>query len=163
VNEPDDAEIDLGMLAGSLGSLLDASESTGAGWTAADYGSLLEHQLAARLSDDLSRFFTDVPAAIAGIENHTFRELLGTPCPSLPALKMVRHFAKQLITGNDGTYPDEVARVLYFASIAAAQVHGGERITKLEPVQLREGYAWARYQPWLTVDLRALFDKALVA
>lgn len=161
MNGINDAQIDLGTLAGNLHALLDANESTDAGWTESDYGSLLDHQLSSPLLDDLSSIFSDVAEVLPATNCRTFGELLFNPPSSLPALKMVRHFAKNLITRDDRSYPDEVARVLYFAAIAAAQVHRSERITKLEPHPLREGYEWARSRSWISGELRDLFDQAV--
>jgi len=163
VSDAGSKPVDLSALAGSLHALLDASDSTDAGWTEEDYGSLLEHQLSARLCEELAPIFSDVSNALADSKDQTFGDLLGAASPSLPALKMVRVFAKQMIARDDRSYPDEVARVLYFSAIAAAQIHGGERISKLEPAQLLDGYTWARGRSWLTSDLRALFDRAIPA
>lgn len=122
---------------------------------------MLRHQLDASLHEDLSLVFRSARAALADVSIRTFGELLHHPAPPVEALRMVKDFAKQLHSQARHAYPEDVATVLYFASIAAAALRAGAAISNLPASKRHEGYAWARSRTWLPTELKPLFDEAL--
>src|SRR5262249_34840287 len=105
-----------------------------------------------------------VPANFAG--------LLSQPAPPVPLLELVKDFAKkseekrkgaaaQNPAEGAGPLPANVATVLYYASIIAARVKCGVRISKWDDARLRQGAQWALEQPWVDEPLRELFRAGL--
>jgi hypothetical protein len=88
-------------------------------------------------------------------------EVLSSAAPSLEVLSQAKDFAKANYGRTDSLLPSEVSLVLYFASIVAAEVHLGKRISQLDQAALRNGCQWALGQLWLDVRLRPLFEEAM--
>ena len=144
-----------------LDGLMDDTTCARQAWTIRDYGPIIDHQLDADLSDDLLRLFPNAAETLAGLGVSTFGELLFHPTPSVPALHLVKEFAKQLGGNAWLAYPEEVANVLYFAAIAAADCHAHAAITKLPREEVLKGYRWASTRVWILARLKDLFEDAL--
>jgi hypothetical protein len=159
-NDLDAKNRDLSGLARDLNGILQDTEPSRPCWNESDYAGLLRHQLNASLANDLGTMFQDAPALVKQENGTTFGALLASANPSLPLLRMVRHFAKKLADRGDAYYPADLARVLYFSAIAAALVHSGSKITSLPIEDAQTGFQWALNCSWLTTDLKNLFKKA---
>lgn len=141
------------------GLMLRASRDCSA-WSERDLGAILIHQLDAPLESDLSLVFLNIHDAIRPVSDLTFGGILQHPHPPRAALALIKDFAKYLHRKEDADYPEQVATVLYYASIAAA-TRSGIRITSLSTDKISEGCQWALKRTWLTPDLRQLFANAL--
>lgn len=150
----------LTRMARELGGMLSEADPGRACWNVSDGEALLRHQLDARLDDDLSLCFADARAVVARSGFTTFGELLRAADPPVPPLRMVRQFAK-MMSQKKACYPEEVALVLYYAAIAAAQVRAGAHITRLSSADFRRGCRWCLARAWLDPSLRDLFAEAI--
>jgi hypothetical protein len=73
----------------------------------------------------------------------------------------VKRHARRLTSPGVSDMPAEVHRVAYFASIAAAIVRLGERITKSSPEVLRVAFEQLGLESWTEDWLHELFESAL--
>jgi hypothetical protein len=123
---------------------------------------ILQHQLAAPI-----RFELDEEVLGEG-ENpkedttpadtvQTFDELFHHCTPPLEVLRSVKDFAKANRNHPASTLPNEIATLLYFASIVVAQTRCGRRITSLSKKEIRAGVAWALAQDWVDERTKSLF------
>jgi hypothetical protein len=127
----------------------------------------LRHHLAAPAQFDLG----GLPPGQAGqLQNlsaaqslvlRSLGELLHHPSPPLPLLVFAKDFAKANMNHPESQLPPPVARLLYYASIAAALARRHERISRMPEAALRQGFAWAAGQTWIDELTRALFVAAL--
>lgn len=130
-------------------------------WTDQDYGPMIEHQMNAPLANDLAQLIPDAGDTLAETPIRTLKELFSHPHPPASILRLVKEFAKQLRRNARFAYPEHVATVLYYASIAAAESRSHTAITNLPRQEIRKGYAWSRDQSWIPPELRRLFEEAL--
>lgn len=142
-----------------LVNLMDETTSSHSAWRDGDYGAILLHQLNAAVVSDLTQLFPDVH--LDQLYDRSFRDLLLHPDPPIEALRLVKEFAKQLNHRAQLAYPQDVATVLYFASIAAAELRTGTVITELPRPEVLSGYRWAAHRPWISADIKGLFDEAV--
>jgi hypothetical protein len=133
-----------------------ALDGGGAAWRADELAAILRHQLDAHLAADLG----EMPRRS---EEVSFAQLLSEPNPPLELLERVKRFGKAHKSTPDGALPAEVATVLYFASIVAARLRCGARISELEDAALLEGMEWALAQTWLDERCAHLFREGLAA
>jgi hypothetical protein len=96
-----------------------------------------------------------------GLLLKSFLDLFLHPVPPIELLSLTKDFAKVNMEHPDSSLPHEVAAVLYYASIAAALVRLERRITQLSEAELQRGLNWAREQPWIDGQVKALLDSAL--
>ncbi len=130
-------------------------------WADRDYGPMIEHQMNAPLAGDLGQLIPDIRDTLAETPVRTFRELLLHPHPPASVLRLVKDFAKQLCRSPQYAYPEQVATVLYYATLAAAETRIHIAITNLPRSEIRRGYTWAHNRPWIPPDLSRLFEEAL--
>ena len=123
-------------------SLFDLTEPT-ADWAEADLAAMLRHQLAQPLEPD----------------GPAMRDLLEAPTPSVESLQSLKRLAKIRRAQRDAAVPQDLWRVIYFASIAAA-LRSGSRISDLTPGELRQGFQWTLARPWLDASIRSLLERA---
>jgi len=147
-----------------LAPLMDLKPEAAKLWEEKEFASVLRHQLSAPFEPDLLDFMKDPVdrRTVTGAEPNSFKtyaDLLMHPNPSVDLLEAMKDFAKACRTGSKSALPKEVATVLYYASLAAALVRCGKRITTLTDRSLREGVDWACAQPWLEESLRGLFHE----
>jgi RNA polymerase sigma-70 factor (ECF subfamily) len=88
-------------------------------------------------------------------------DVLQHPNPSLELLRIVKQFAKDNRSNPDSPLPREVATVLYYASLAAALVRYGERITRHQDAALQKGFQWALEQSWVDDATKGLFQEGM--
>lgn len=138
--------------------LIAATNGSEGGWLPVEFDAVLRHQLDAPLRTAGRQ---PPESATSAADIRTFRELFQHPQPPLGLLKQTKDFAKAHREHTNSPLPHDVATVLYYASIVAARVRLGERITSLDDAALRQGIAWGVALPWLDEGLRALFDEGL--
>ena len=91
----------------------------------------------------------------------TFGDLLFHPHPPVELLESTKAFAHKQRCRRDATIPNEVATMLYFASIAAALSRCKECITSLSSERMRAGMEWAIEQPWIEDRTAALIREGM--
>ena len=149
-----------------LAVLLDMSAVDAATWAAEELGSVFRHQLSASIEQDLSdgpmeavvraNLMTDA----RGGSLRSFGDVLRHESPPVEVLERIKQFAKVRRTEPEGSLPREVATALYYASLAAALVRCGQRITTLDDEALREGFEWGSTQDWVDDEMRQMFRNA---
>jgi len=137
-------------------------ETTRIAWRPDELGTILRHQLDARLDLDLKGLpgllGEPLPAAMAAaqVPPHSYREILGQAATPIEVLRTAKEFFKLCRNHPRSPLPPEVAMVLYFACIAVAQVRHGQRITQMDEESLRKGIAWALQRPWVDEQTRGV-------
>lgn len=81
--------------------------------------------------------------------------------PPVPLLQAAKSFARAHCTAASQTIPNEVGHVLYYASIVAALIRTGQRITELNDQELLAGIHWVLEQPWVNESIQALMREGL--
>lgn len=92
----------------------------------------------------------------------TIGQVLLSNRPVMASLMAVKHFAKRMRAGAQTDRLRQVATVLYYASIAAAELRAGSVITTLPRQAILGGYRWAWGRSWTYIPLCCLFESALV-
>lgn len=151
---------DIARTAQSLRGIMNETVDEQPCWTDKDYRGLLRHQLDAPLKDDLGALFADAADIVKKEKTTTFGALLADASPSVDLLRMVRHFAKKMGARGDDIYPAALAKIIYFAAIAAAEIHAHARISRLSDTELAAGYRWASNQEWVDPTLKKLFEQS---
>ncbi|HNQ88838.1 MAG TPA: hypothetical protein PKM73_09510 [Verrucomicrobiota bacterium] len=153
--------------AGHLSDLLGLEPGERRVWRPEDLGAVFAHQMAAPVVFDLGG--ADAPTArvlrllveAQGLLIKSFGDLFRHPCPPLELLRLTKDFAKANRDHPEAVLPVEVANALYYASIAAALVRRGTRITRLSDAALRRGFACVSAQPWVDAPMRKLLEQAV--
>ena len=148
-----------------LASLLDveavASDVSNA-WLPDELASILRHQLAVPLADDMGERVLDLDRELDsagkyhGLASQTYGRLFREPAPPIEALHLVKQFAKSGRAQRGALLPPEVATVLYYISIIVAQQRCAARITTLEEATIADGRRWILAQPWISDEIKAL-------
>jgi DNA-directed RNA polymerase specialized sigma24 family protein len=148
-----------------LAKMLEVSERREDLWDDEDLAALLRDELAQPLDTLLSQHeaaqavpsppSSDVPPPT------TLGELLQHPQPPLQTLRAVKRLARRRINTDTSFLPPDINSAIYFATIAAALVHHGERITKSDDEVLRRGFAVMLDRPWLDGTSRQLLRKGV--
>ena len=150
-----------------LAEFMDSCRSVENSWRPEDLAAIFRHQMSAPVQFDLSildpRLGEQVRllAASQGLVLKSFRDLFQHPNPPLKLLEMVKDFAKRAASSADSPLPREIATVLYYTAIAAAEIRCHARMTKLPDEELRRGLEWAICQSWLDNETRKLLSDAL--
>jgi hypothetical protein len=138
-------------------------------WRDEDLAALLKHELAAPVQVEVASLTPGTAAGLAalcgarGLLLNSFADLFSHPHPPLELLRMTKRFAKGARHHPDSPLPAQVANVLYYASIAAAMVRCGQRITELDDSSLRNGLEWCTSRDWVDAPLRGLLREAEAA
>ena len=103
----------------------------------------------------------EMSASCDGSPLVTFGDLLRHPEPPLVLVEAAKRFARKNANKDSSALPTEIATVLYFATIAAALLHHGERITRSGDDVLRYGFQLTLERPWLDETTRSLVTEAL--
>jgi len=139
-------------------------------WGPEELGAILRHQLDTPLSVDLPLSAT-APWAGPGIEPSaagaggavpgTFADLFHRPDPPTQLLWVVKDFAKANCCHPASALPNDIATLLYYASIVAARLHARQTISQLTDEELRAGVTWVLGQTWVDERTQGLFLEAL--
>ena len=89
-----------------------------------------------------------------------FDDLFHHPDPPRELLAHVKSFAKATIADEGQDMPEEVAQVLYYASIAVARQKCKEGVSDLTDEDFKAGLGWCLRRRWLDDGLRGLFEDA---
>jgi hypothetical protein len=149
-----------------LAELLARSDPEAPLWRPDELGALLQHQLCAPVEVDLGTLPPSAAQQLKGLSDaeglllKSYADLFRHPRPPLRLLRLVKDFAKAASAAPAGPVPREVAQVLYYASIAAALVRWGERITSLDDEALRCGFRWVQRLSWAEAETTALMASA---
>jgi hypothetical protein len=136
-------------------------------WRPDELGAIFRHQLSAPILVDLGGLDSGAAARLKVLSEaqnlllKSFSDLLLHPTPPIELLRLAKDFAKANMDHPDGSLPNEVSAVLYYACIAAALTRLGERISQLKDAELELGLRWAREQPWVDTNIRQLLVQAL--
>lgn len=95
------------------------------------------------------------------VSEFTLAALLCSPAPHLECLGACKDYAKACLQHPDPRFPQEIARVIYFACIAAALLRCHQRITRLEDNALLEAFKWCLGQDWCLEELSPLFHEGI--
>jgi hypothetical protein len=145
--------------------------STGGGaeplWRAEELAAVLRHQLSAPVDFEPHGGSREPHRGHArtkpGIAVANFQELFHHPNPPVELLLLTKEFAKASRVQLESLLPQEVATVLYYASIVVARTRLGKRISGLDDKTTRKGVEWVVAQPWVDERTRGLFQEGLVA
>ena len=135
-------------------------------WQESELEAIFRHQMAAPVVVELGGLDSVLAkrvrllATAQGLLLKSFRDVFRHPSPPLELLLLIKDFAKANRGHFDAVLPNEIASVLYYASIAAALVRCRERITKLTDQELLRGFGWAMKQSWLEAEMRQLLAEA---
>lgn len=136
-------------------------------WRPEELGAVFKHQMHTPIQFDLAGqdpVFRDrlrLLAASEGLLLQSFHDLFCHPHPPLHLLEIVKDFAKRLAADPHSPIPRDIARVLYYLSIATAQWRLQRRISALDTGRLARGLRWALAQPWLDRDAHEILAQAL--
>lgn len=146
-----------------LVELLDMKTEMEHHWRPEEFGAVLEHQLSAPVQMDLGGLGPELAPKIKALSEaeglllRSFADLLYHPHPPVELLRLTKDFAKANRHLSASHLPVQVATVLYYASIVAALVRCGERITRMSDGALKEGIGWVLGQRWVGDRLKELF------
>jgi hypothetical protein len=143
----------------SLAELLRVGGGADPLWRPEELAAVLRHQLAAPVEFDPP----DPATAKRKPAVANFLELFEHPHPPLELLLRTKDFAKANRGRLEGLLPQEVATVLYYASIVVARLRLGERLSDLDDQTVRKGIDWALAQPWVDGPVRRLFTEGRIA
>jgi hypothetical protein len=135
-------------------------------WLPQELRAVLVHELDKPVRFDLGALDRGIAAQIRtlaeaeGLVVKSLADLFLHPHPPLELLRLTKDFAKTHQMHPESSLPEEVAQILYYASIAAALARHEMRISQLDNQQLREGFAWASQQAWNDQRLCPLFTEA---
>jgi hypothetical protein len=90
----------------------------------------------------------------------TLNDIFTDPAPSIESLRAIKDWSRRSSRSKDSPLPLDVASLLYFASIAAAQVPRGQWISKLDPAIFGRGIEMFLAEPWLREPLRGLLQES---
>ena len=151
------------------GFLEKTADEDQASWSAHDLKAIFGHQWTTPLSVDLGGLDEALAdqvktlASAQGLLLRSFGDLLRHPNPPLALLELSKEFAKRSLYSPSPAIPHDIARALYFTSIAAALSHCKQRITTLADDDIAAGINWARSCDWVTDDARTVLQSGLAS
>ncbi|MEM6471435.1 MAG: hypothetical protein AAF802_17870 [Planctomycetota bacterium] len=115
-----------------------------------------------RQLDETRRLILAMPLSdlIGGQNSTEVHSCLARKGTSLDELNSLKDWAGQERTRDKAATPREVSDAVFFAAIAAALVHHGEKITVLNSNNLRTEFGRLGNQRWLDVEIQELSRKA---
>ncbi len=151
------------------GFLEETADADHASWSEDDLKAIFGHQWSTPLSVDLGGLDESqadrvkMLATAKGLVLRSFGDLLRHPNPPVALLKLTKEFAKRSLYSPCPAIPHDVARVLYFTSIAAALDHCKCRISTLSDDDIATGITWALSCEWITDGARRVLRAGLSA
>ncbi|MGD0388982.1 MAG: hypothetical protein ABSC42_08510 [Tepidisphaeraceae bacterium] len=150
----------------ALLTLMELREDSRQVWQPSELAAILKHQLRAPLRLALGDLSGQVVhhlelMAKAGGAPSTLDELFRQAQPSFELLDLTKRFAKSCNLDGNSPLPREIAILLYYVSIAAADMRCQKRLSKLSDESLSRGLAWCGAQTWLDEPVRLVVDEAM--
>lgn len=151
----------------SLAAFLAAGSEQERLWRPEELGAIFRHQMSAPILVDLGGFDPGTATRLKALSEaqclllRSFGDLFHHAVPPLELLTLTKDFAKANMDHPESSIPQEVAGVLYYASIATALVRLDTRISQLKDAELRRGLLWARDQSWIDGPTREILEQAL--
>lgn len=136
-------------------------------WRPEEMGALLQHQLVSPLESELRSVHTNLLKEFqrktqgADKPPRNCRELFLAKQPDPDVLRITKDFAKLCRQSDTNPVPEQIPTVIYFTSIAMAEVKCSARITSLPNSRIRSGLQWTIAQEWISPELRDLLQEAL--
>ena len=150
-----------------LATLMATGEERARLWRSDELAAIFRHQMAAPMLVDLGTFDARTATRLRSLsEAHglllrSFADLFHHPTPVIELLELVKDFAKANMNHPESGLPEEIARALYYTSIAAALAGLDARISQLPEAELERGLRWTMEQAWLDERTKELLAKAL--
>jgi hypothetical protein len=151
----------------SLAAFLAAGAERARLWRPEELSAIFRHQMSAPILVDLGGFDPATAGRLKTLSDaqslllKSFSDLFHHPVPPQELLSLTKDFAKANMDHPESSVPQEVAAVLYYASIATAIVRLDARISQLKDAELQRGLLWAKDQPWVDEQTRELFAQAM--
>jgi len=143
-----------------LGHMLESVSKVPWTWGTEDFGTMLTHLLQCPVLP-----LVGIHSSEAGSGDETnellLHEAILSPTTDLDVLKAVKRFARRNANQDSGSFPSEIASVIYFASLASAQVYHCKPITKSNKDVLVHGFAVMADLDWVPDEFQALYHSAL--
>src|SRR5215469_13647118 len=120
-----------------LSTLMASGEEHSPLWRPDELAAMFRHQMSAPVLMDLGSFDPRTAnqlkalTAAQGLLLSSFADLFNHANPPIQLLQLVKDFAKANLDHPESGLPREIATALYYASIAAALVRLGKRISQL--------------------------------
>jgi hypothetical protein len=151
----------------SLAAFLAAGGERARLWRPEELSAIFRHQMSSPILVDLGGFDPATAVRLKVLSEaqslllKSFSDLFHHPVPPLELLSLTKDFAKANMDHPESSLPQEVAGVLYYASIATALVRLDAWISQLKDPELQRGLLWAKDQPWVDDQTRELLAQAL--
>ena len=113
------------------------------------------------LAQILPDVLAEICEEIKPFTGHSFSQLILNPDTDLRVLKRIKDFTKEWQKKAASDLERDVLAAIYYAAIASALVHHGQRITSFSRDTLKKTFSSLITKNWLTGDLKALFKKAI--
>ena len=136
--------------------LLEAVGTGPRSWTAAELEPMWQHFRHSNLTGEFDLELGTVTSSIA-----TWSELIQSSNISHDALISIKNAAKRAASSELPNLPPPIARMVYHATLALANIRQFPPISSLSLADLRAGWKWASQQEWIDSDTRAIFVDAL--
>lgn len=124
-------------------------------WSEADLACALVEQFSRELQEDFDRYLPGEMPQSFGEGAMTFEALLCSASPSVETLDRCKRLA-QALARSDAAFPRSAAKVLYFATLAAAKSRCHTQISSLSEDETAAGYAWVLRQRWVSGRIKSL-------
>lgn len=99
--------------------------------------------------------------SIGLLAGETISELLSNPSTDIAAIKRIKRYSKELSAQAESAAENDVAIVIYHASIAHALVFHGRRITRFSYERLERSFSCLLREEWISGDLFVLLKAAV--
>jgi hypothetical protein len=151
----------------ALSTMLELREDTKHVWNPRELGAILKHQLAAPLTIALgSGLSAEVAHELGKLgsrqeEVKNLAMLLHHPQPPFELLNLTKRFGKSCWNDPDNPLSREIAIMLYYLSIAVADLRFGRQLSTLGRDELVKGLQWCVQQEWVDEETLGLLNETL--
>lgn len=143
-----------------LGQILGSVSTDPWTWSTEDLGTILKHLLQRPVLS-----LVGIHPSEAGFGNEAsellLKEAILSPTTDIDVLRAIKRFARRNANQKSGSFPSEIASVIYFASLASAQVNRRSQITKSNKDVLVHGFAVMNDLEWVPDEVQTLYRSAL--
>ena len=150
----------------SLLSIADSGTNACLSWSPQDLMDILEHFLSTRVRQELvaaeKHGFSQSTPGLSDLDPClVFSDLLLSSTPDLKILSLVKEYAKIALHRSEALLPNDVAKVVYIASIAAAYGAGCEHFSSLDYADFERAVRWCLAQGWVTQSVRQTLRRGI--